>query len=859
MVVPMFTPFNQFTRSSLLQSVRVRILAVLFAVVIAVLASLGAWTHHVLGQSFERLEAVEAVEKLQLARQIFDERCAALTSIAVAWSNSSSPLKPLTPDKRTPESELPDGAVVCFAAHTSTGPAEVQRTAFIDESVAQHLPELVAFVSPPDAMLGLGVSRSALMTIDRRMLLVGWTGRILAHGKVGVVAAGCWLDDAWNARFGESMQRQTRIQLRSTLRPTLSLTDTQLRVLDGKQAMVMEVAEEDEMFGHLSMNLNGGPLVISVSLDRAIVGAGNLTWQILITSIAVIVGIFAVALIIIMEWGILARLTRVSRDLAEIAQTNDPVSLVYHTGADEIGCLGMEINRLLGSQRGWREQISRRNASMSLIFDTLPIGLLSVDALGRIQPDRSSATAELLGRPDLEGLDLGDLLAPGPANLTLRRRLSDYLAIVRGGMIDAAGLDDVNPLKMVTVQRASGPVVLRLHFYSLENIADARRPQSHWGGVVEVSGVLVTITDISDERRLAAEAEKSQLDYQQLKAMAEDVDLFHNFLVKIRSLVKQLNELSGRMGAAPDRVQLSDLQRNVRALRSGGGVFGLAALELAARNFDAELVRYLGMNHLSDVEVRRCRFGVADLEAAVIAVERQFRALLGSQDESVEKNRMNSFGQRGGQPRIQGDLRVPKRSTLVQLAGLLVQPVRLGLAPSIRLVVPMARRRGLDVRFSVHGEEVMVDQAQLTVLNRVLPHLLRFTCDQGFDAPTVRAQAGKPPAPLLTIVVERNEHHVVVTIADDGGGIDPQRMRDMAVEQKVLTRDVADGLDDHAAQGLVFTLDYESEDETLSGVRPVGMNLIYKNLAEVLNADVAIQSTVGQGTAVTISLPLSQP
>lgn len=586
-----------------------------------------------------------------------------------------------------------------------------------------------------------------------------------------------------------------------------------------------------------------------------------MTWTSLMTAIAVTGGTLVMALVILFEWSVLSRLSRIKRlseDLAEIGQTNDQISLVDDAGTDEIGRLGVEINRLLGSQRGWREQISRRNASMRLIFDTLPIGLLSVDVLGRIQPDRSSATAELLGRPDLEGLELGDLLAPGSANLTLRRRLSDYLAIVRSGTVDAVGLDEVNPLKMVTVQRANGPIVLRLHFYSLENSTDVRRTRSDANGVAEASGVLVTLTDISDERRLAAAAEQSQLDYQQLKAMAEDVDLFHGFLVNIRSLVKQMNELSGRMGSAPDRVQLCDMQRNVRALRSGGEVFGLAALELAARNFDVELVRYLGMNHLSDIEVRRCRFGVADLEAAVIAVERQFRALLGNQNDVAGKIISTSTGQRGVQPPAQMDLRVAKRSTLVQLAGMLAQPVRIGLAPSIRLVAPLARRRGLDVRFSVHGEEVMVDHVHLGVLNRVLPHLLRFTCDQGFDTPTIRQEAGKPPAPLLTIGVERNEHHVVVTVADDGRGIDPQRMRDMAVEQQVLTREVADGLDDHAAQGLVFTVSYDAEDGKLSGVRPVGLNVILKILAEELSADAAIQSTVGQGTAVTISLPLSK-
>lgn len=840
-----------------MQSVRVRTLAVLFAVVIAVLTCLGAWTHHVVGQSCERLEAAEAVEKLQLARQIFDERCVALTSTAVAWRSGSLASSPLTEQKRVLEAELPSGVAVLFTVHASTGTADLGRAAFIDEHIEPHLPALVSLVRTSASIADLGVSHRALTTINGRVMLVVWMCRVLAEGNVGVVAAGCWLDDAWSARFSESIHHQTRFHLRTAL----SLTDDLLRILDGPQGIAMQLAEE-EMFAYLRIDMNGGPLVISVSIDRGMVAAGNMTEKSLMTGMAITGGILAVALIIILEWSVLSRLsrmTRLSEYVAEIGQTNDQVSLVDDAGADEISRLGGEINRLLGSQRGWREQISRRNASMRLIFDTLPIGLLSVDVLGRIQPERSNATAELLGRHDLEGLDLGDLLAPSPSNLTLRRRLSDYLAIVRGGTVDAVGLDEVNPLKMVTVQRANGPIVLRLHFYSMENSTDVHRTRSDANGVVEANGVLVTLTDISDERRLAAAAEQSQLDYQQLKAMAEDVDLFHGFLVNIRSLVKQMNELSGRMGTAPDRVQLSDMQRKVRALRRGGEVFGLTALELAARNFDVELVRYLGMNHLSDAEVRRCRFGVADLEAAVIAVERQFRALLGNQNDAAGKIITSSAGQRGVQPHAQIDLRVAKRSTLVQLAGLLAQPVRIGLAPSTRLVVPLSRRRGLDVRFSVHGEEVMVDQFHLDVLNRVLPHLLRFTCDQGFDTPMIREQAGKPPAPLLTIGVERNERHVVVTVADDGRGIDPQRMRDMAVEQKILTREVADALDDHAAQGLAFTVSYDAEDGKLSGVRPVGLNVILKILAEALSADATIQSTIGQGTAVTISLPLSQP
>src|ERR1043165_1893274 len=326
---------------------------------------------------------------------------------------------------------------------------------------------------------------------------------------------------------------------------------------------------------------------------------------------------------------------------------------------------------------------------MRLIFDTLPIGLLTLDAAGRVQPDRSTATAELLGRHDLDGADLGELLLPGAPNTSLRRRLADYLQIVRSGTIEAEELDEVNPVKTVTVPRTNGPLVLRLRFYSIEHgSGTTRRFRRETGAPPESGGVLVTLSDISDERRLAAEVERSQADYEQLKAMAEDVELFHGFIQRLRAMVRQLSERWARMGTTPDRVQLSDLQRNVRALRSGGELFGLSSLEQVTRTFDAELTRYIGMGNLSDVEVRRCRYGVADLEAAVLGIERQFHALLGPAEDPAAAP--TAFPTRGRVPASREELRVAKRASLVQLAGLLVQPVRSGPAAT----TPMGGPRG---------------------------------------------------------------------------------------------------------------------------------------------------------------------
>lgn len=833
---------------SFMKSVHVRTLVVLLAVVVAMLVGLGLWAQQLLRQSFERLEATEAAEEVQLAIQRFDDRGVALAAAAMAWSQWSSG----TVDQPVSLPTLPGDASVVFELHLAGSAPDLGRMALSDELPVRELPVLIEAVLAYDPTHELGTNGRALVRVNSGMMLVVWSNRVLPDGVIGAVVAGCWLNERWAKEFGDELRHDLRVRPRAEV----DLRDAERRLLDGPEGVVLQPANEDELLAHGRIDINGGPLVVTLSLDRGIVAAGDLTWDILMTAIAITGGILVVAVLVLMEGIVLRRVTRLGRHLGEISQTNDHVSLVNHSGGDEIAKLGWEINRLLASQRGWREQISRRNASMRLIFDTLPVGLLTLDPQGRIQPDRSIATGELLGHHDLDGVDFGELIAAGAEGVVLRRRLADHLQLVRSGTIDVDELDEASPMKTVVIQRTNDSLVLRLRFYSIEHgSGTTRRFKRETGSLPESSGVLVMLTDISDEHRLAAEVERSHADYEQLKAMSEEVELFHGFLARLRAMVKQLSDLSARMGSAPDRAQLSDLQRGVRALRSGGMIFGLAGLEQVTKGFDAELTRFLGTPNLSDMEVRRCRYGVADLESAVITIERQFRALLGNEQSDQEASA--AFGQRSQRPISREDLRLAKRATLAQLTSLIMQPVRLGLAPTTRMVMPMARRRGIDVRFTVQGEDVAIDQAHLGVLNQVLPHLLRFACDQGFDSPEKRQAAGKPASPLLTLAVERRDRVLVITVADDGGGLDPQRLRAMAVDQGLMTAEKAAALDDHGAQALVFSLSYEGGDQSLSGAHPVGLNLIVKRLQEELHADVAVQSVPGQGTVVTISIPLS--
>jgi chemotaxis protein histidine kinase CheA len=170
----------------------------------------------------------------------------------------------------------------------------------------------------------------------------------------------------------------------------------------------------------------------------------------------------------------------------------------------------------------------------------------------------------------------------------------------------------------------------------------------------------------------------------------------------------------------------------------------------------------------------------------------------------------------------------------------------------------MARHRDLDVRFNLVGDEVPIEEFTAEILNQVFPQLLRFTMDYGFDTPEQRLRVNKSEHLTLTIACERQARQLLITLVDDGHGIDPKEMRRMAVEQQVMTNEQAAALSDQAAQELIFMIIHNAGDSSASGVQYMGLNVLVQRLRDDLAAEVMVQSTVDQGMAIKISIPLAR-
>lgn len=174
-----------------------------------------------------------------------------------------------------------------------------------------------------------------------------------------------------------------------------------------------------------------------------------------------------------------------------------------------------------------------------------------------------------------------------------------------------------------------------------------------------------------------------------------------------------------------------------------------------------------------------------------------------------------------------------------------------------RQVRDIARRLGKDISLSLVGEDTEADKTVVEELADPLVHLIRNACDHGLETAEERQAAGKPAQGLLTLTARSEDDHVVIELRDDGWGIDGAAIRRKALEKGLIDEDRAQTLSDGEAINLIlmpgFSMAHEVSD--LSG-RGVGMDVV-KTMVERRGGRLDIRSTVGVGTTVRLSVPLS--
>lgn len=174
-----------------------------------------------------------------------------------------------------------------------------------------------------------------------------------------------------------------------------------------------------------------------------------------------------------------------------------------------------------------------------------------------------------------------------------------------------------------------------------------------------------------------------------------------------------------------------------------------------------------------------------------------------------------------------------------------------------RLVRDTSRKLGKVVTLLLEGEDTEADKNVVEALADPLIHIVRNSLDHGIESPAVRLAAGKPEAGRLTIRASQESDRVYIEISDDGKGIDPEVVKRKAYEKGIIDEVMLGRMSDQEAVNLVFAAGFSTTEviSDLSG-RGVGMDVV-RSAVEKVNGTVTIESEVGKGTCIRLSLPLS--
>lgn len=174
-----------------------------------------------------------------------------------------------------------------------------------------------------------------------------------------------------------------------------------------------------------------------------------------------------------------------------------------------------------------------------------------------------------------------------------------------------------------------------------------------------------------------------------------------------------------------------------------------------------------------------------------------------------------------------------------------------------RMVRDVAQRAGKEIEFVMKGEETELDRSVIEEIGDPLMHLLRNAIDHGVEPPMDRLKVGKPSKGTVTLEAFHEENHIIISVRDDGRGIDPAKIRASAVKKGILSEEAARRLPDSEAINLIWAPGFSTAEKVsdISG-RGVGLDVVHKNI-EKLNGSVEIRSEIGKGTEFRVKLPLT--
>ncbi len=586
--------------------------------------------------------------------------------------------------------------------------------------------------------------------------------------------------------------------------------------------------------------------------------SGRVTLLSMVISIIISGVILGIVILIILEKFVLSRIGRLSTKTVEIGRTGDFKSRVEEDGKDEIYSLSSSINKMLGALSDTHKEIESRNAEMRLLMNTIPAGILSLDENFHINPEYSLSAQTLLSNADLKGRSFAEALGFTGKRKDDGDKLFDYLDMVRKELASESTLAELNPFDEIKMAEAPNEKWLRTRFFLIRRGQDL------------VPHILVVIEDITQQKTLAQEVDKSHKENLQLKAIAEDPDLFREFLVETKAILSKMETIASTLSTeTEDSSPVHEIFRGVHTIKGVSGSFGLFQVAELAGEIEDNLDILRNKTRLAPEEIEKTRESIKKLNESFNEIVESAKKIIGQDLDSgsgiflrIPLDELKRYIKDIREMQIDESIKDRmitkiRDEILARLKNLTTVTARKGLARSVKIIPGLIDRLGKNIRFNFEGEDTPIDCEIAQELNTPLVHLIRNACDHGIESPEVRAEKGKPEEGVIKLSVSRENNLLKLSISDDGKGLDPEQLKQSALAKGIITDDELRHLTRERAFALIFRPGF-STNETVNEVsgRGVGMDAVLCSVRDKLKGAIEVESKVGTGTQFTMNIPV---
>jgi chemotaxis protein histidine kinase CheA len=489
-------------------------------------------------------------------------------------------------------------------------------------------------------------------------------------------------------------------------------------------------------------------------------------------------------------------------------------------------------------------------------MNTVPAGLLSLDENFCINPEFSLAAATMLGddalagKPFIAALGLSEKEGDG-------KKLWDYLDFFKQALLPEKDMAGLNPVEELRFTKLHTVCWLRLRYF----LINRKGGPNH---------ILAVIEDITGEKKLAEQVARSQRENMQLKAIAENPDLFREFLSETRQIIEHVSCAASKLDTAEkSRPLVHEIFRGVHTIKGVAGSFGLFNLVEVSASLEDSLSPLRTAGEITRDAVANTRESLSHLSMVFSGIVENSKKLLG--DDIDKETGMYLRIPLGELKRHMAEIKAMaidealkhkmidqiKDEILRRLRTLLFVPAKKGFARAVKIVPGLIERLGKNAEFLFEGQDTAVDCEVASELNTPLVHLFRNALDHGIESADERAEKGKKEKAVIRLTVKRENSHLVVELSDDGRGLDADKLKAIALKKGVITKEEFSRLTKEECHLLIFRPGFSTVEKIteVSG-RGVGMDAVNESVKNKLRGEVKIVSEIGKGTKFILNIPI---